>query len=293
MTLDRKKIETGALAWQYVNDHKLIPGFIRNLQRGKKVFNKKTGTWEVLYPPIKISNWMWFLEWHKDGYPHWHLFIEVEKAGKAGMIGGDHIRHYWDIGRVRESYIRDKKHWNFLTGYFLKHGYFYHKKGKDHQTKLPKWALNDIHLKIRRTGRKAKARAEHSELKVIPPKPQLIDPITGEIFTPKRRVKQTAYKVLFKKCGSQTRVTISNGRMVFIGTTNIPYKEIRDTVTGAYQEKLGYTFNASNKLLDIIIKNLVRVEYYNGDLGKIGQRLNRWEYYRMRQGEDAYKCVYG
>ena len=41
LTVDPKKFETGALAWQYINDHKLIPGFIRNLQRGKKAFNEK------------------------------------------------------------------------------------------------------------------------------------------------------------------------------------------------------------------------------------------------------------
>ncbi|MBW2066904.1 MAG: hypothetical protein JRJ03_18495 [Deltaproteobacteria bacterium] len=34
--IDRELFDDGQAAWRYVMDHKLIPGFIRNLKRGKK-----------------------------------------------------------------------------------------------------------------------------------------------------------------------------------------------------------------------------------------------------------------
>jgi len=87
---------------------------------------------------IQITNYVWFLEWHRNGFPHWHLFIEVNRVGRKGMLGADRIRHYWPYARiVRESWIRNKKHWDRLTGYVQKNGYL--EKGKGHQIQLPEW----------------------------------------------------------------------------------------------------------------------------------------------------------
>jgi len=65
---------------------------------------------------------------YKNGYPHWHLFILTEKAGKAGQIGFKNIVQYWESGWIKESYIENERHWNAITGYFEKHGYFNKKK---------------------------------------------------------------------------------------------------------------------------------------------------------------------
>ena len=85
-----------------------------------------------------MRDWVVCLEWHRNGFPHWHLTIDVTVQGKRGMIGGDNLRQYWPIGGVRETPIKSKAHWYHLTGYFKKHGYF--EKKKAHQGMLPKWA---------------------------------------------------------------------------------------------------------------------------------------------------------
>jgi hypothetical protein len=90
------------------------------------------------------------MEFHKDGYPHWHLFVEVKDEGKGGMIGGNLLRRYWKGGDyVIETYIRNKSHWDELVGYFDKKGYF--EKGKGYQGILPEWARNRFG-RIRRFG---------------------------------------------------------------------------------------------------------------------------------------------
>ncbi len=88
------------------------------------------------------------MEWYDNGFPHWHLFIETEEAGKAGRIGHEVIKRYWPHGiYIWESYIKSEEHWKELTGYFDKGGYF--EKGKGNQGKLPAWA-SDGNRKIKR-----------------------------------------------------------------------------------------------------------------------------------------------
>ncbi len=134
LTIDRKQFETGQEAYEHVKQKKMLPQLIHNLRRTKG---------------IAIENWLWVLEWHKDGYPHWHLFAEVDKPGAAGKIYFENIKQYWGIGNVNESYIKTKKHWDDMTGYFGRKGYF--EKKKAHQARLPMWAL-DHNKAIRRLG---------------------------------------------------------------------------------------------------------------------------------------------
>ena len=60
---------------------------------------------------IKIEDYQWVIEFYRNGFPHWHVFTLVEKAGREGMIGGDNLRCYWKSGRVIESFIRNENHW--------------------------------------------------------------------------------------------------------------------------------------------------------------------------------------
>lgn len=126
LSVDRSLFRDGEDALRSASQGRRIGEFLRDLQR---------------YEGVVISDWFVQLEWHDDGFPHWHLFIEVAEAGKAGMIGGDVIREHWRWARwVKEIPIWSEDHWKNLLGYFGKHGYF--NTGKGHQSRLPSWAMS-------------------------------------------------------------------------------------------------------------------------------------------------------
>lgn len=55
-----------------VRDKKSVPQFCRDLQRTAGV---------------NVRDWVRIIEWHKNGFPHWHIFIsDVEIVGKAGKL---------------------------------------------------------------------------------------------------------------------------------------------------------------------------------------------------------------
>ena len=122
LTVDRGKFDDGEHAYDEIRNKKVIKGMVRNFRR---VMERNVG------------DWIWVLEFHKDGFPHWHVLVEVE-AGK--MIGRDVLKRYWPYGfYLREEFMHDEDHWKRLSGYFDKHGYF---GDKGSQSRLPGWALD-------------------------------------------------------------------------------------------------------------------------------------------------------
>lgn len=125
LTVDRKKFKNGRECFETIMRKRSLGEMIKNLIRTDGV---------------AIRNWVWVQEWHRDGFGHWHIFIEVEKTGSAGMIGGHILRARWPHGvMVNERAIMNNDHWEKMVGYFDKHGYF--EKGQEYQGRLPKWAL--------------------------------------------------------------------------------------------------------------------------------------------------------
>jgi hypothetical protein len=86
-------------------------------------------------------HWLWVLEFHIGGFPHWHLFIETAKVGRAGMIGKSRIQQKWRKGLVWETFAHDLNHWQAICGYHRKTGYFASEK-KQHQLELPNYLQN-------------------------------------------------------------------------------------------------------------------------------------------------------
>jgi hypothetical protein len=263
--IERERFEDGEAAWRYVLEHKMIPGFIRNLERGKK--EKRGEKWAVKFKPVKIKNWKWFLEWHKDGYPHWHIFIEVESEGSAGQIGGDMLRHYWPIAKwVKEHFFKSGVHWRNQVGYFEKNGYFH--KNKKHQTKLPEWAMDRAGLRVRRSG--GKNQKEESDLVRLCDyfrrrTQEVVDTRTGEIVKYKapgdEKAKKT-YGERLKQCGHKTWMRIVTGRETIQGIFDIPYNEIRRNYEGEYSEGVGYIFKATREVIEKFIIKCVKPEEY-------------------------------
>ena len=109
LTVDLKKFDgSGQKAFEVLKSFKAIPQFIHNLKRTSK---------------INVVDWVWVLEWHTDGAPHWHLFIQTLQ-GKKGKIGNATLLRHWPYGLVFESFIKSKKHWLKFTDYFSANGYF-------------------------------------------------------------------------------------------------------------------------------------------------------------------------
>lgn len=247
LTTDPKKFKDGQDCFETLRDSGALHQFIHNLTRTSGV---------------KIKDWAWNLEWHSNGFPHWHMFIETE-AGKNGMIGNETILKHWKHGLVYESYIKNQRHWDYLTDYFGNNGYFnpktsgFDKSGKDktHQLELPEWA-KAVTYKIRKTGSKAGMKKVRE------------DEAQDEKGPGVSRDTSKTYTEILDSCGKRTAVYIRrNGNSLFYehinsmyvfenprkqkntyynAILNIPYKEFLKKA-GDYIDGLGYVVTTSLK----------------------------------------------
>ena len=229
LTVDPNLYPDPESALKAISNEKHIANAMRNLERTLGII---------------ILDYAWILEWHRNQYPHWHLFVLTDKPGRAGMIGGDNARRYWKSGRVTESYIRNETHWGKITGYFAKHGYFNRKKA--HQSRLPEWARNK-HYVIRRSGSKA-AKKEGEGKKLIQKTEQANDFVKllkyfekkgEELFLLKKTVGEQ-----IDACGCETDIYLGTGFFNLIGKAQLSYKEFI-SMPGEYIEGQGYIVNMS------------------------------------------------
>ncbi len=228
LTVDLKKFNgSGQCAFEHLKEIGAINQFIHNLKRTAK---------------IEIVDWVWILEWHSDGAPHWHLFIQTQK-GKCGKIGNENLLKHWKYGLVFESYIKSKAHWGKFTSYFGDNGYFDPKsrcetKDKSHQLELPDWA-NSISYRIRKTGSMVKKEMEtnasiEGENKKIDEK--CIEENCNEAID---QDPKTYYEIL-ESCGQATMCQIRRGNSYLVwAKLPIPYAEFK-TYPGHYIENSGY-----------------------------------------------------
>ncbi len=124
VTVARGKFRDGREAYEALERHRAVSELVKDLERTEH---------------ITVVRWIAHLEWHSDGFPHWHIFIEVANGGPGGRIGGTVLRAHWPWGlNVHEDYFKSVEHWRSMRGYFERHGYF--DKDKCHQNRLPEWA---------------------------------------------------------------------------------------------------------------------------------------------------------
>ena len=254
LTVDPERFKDGEEVYNYVKDNKLIVGFIRNLKRGKKVKIGKEWVWE--YKPVRITKYMWFLEWHKNGFPHWHVFIETIEYGRFSRIGGNMIRHYWPLARwVKENFFRSQEHWDSQVGHFQKNGYFH--KDKKHQTRLPRWALDRSGIRIRRSCHSR--RGEGNGKGMIEQEPDideglLIDRLTGEILEP----GSMTYRERLALCGTRTSLKIYMANKEIDGVFDIPYQEVKEGYQGEYRDQFGYGFRVSTNEAEQLLTKMIK-----------------------------------
>jgi ribosome-binding factor A len=150
LTINPKLFRDGQESYEVVKQKKAISQFILEVKRGLGV---------------KVEEYVSIIEWYTNGHPHWHILIQQDKKGRFGKIGKKKLEKYWKYGHVWETYFRTYKHWQNFTGYFDKVGYFC--KTKNHQSKLPAWALQ-YKKKIRRwTASVKKKKTQPNILEII------------------------------------------------------------------------------------------------------------------------------
>ena len=300
LTMNPTKSKDGQDAYEYVKEHKSIAGFIRNLKRVGKV--KRGKEWIQERKPVKVTKWVGFLEWHKNGYPHWHLLIEVKEPGIAGRIGQDVIHYYWPLGKIiRETPIGSGKQWKNMVGYFGAHGYLF--GDKYHQTTLPSWAIKIEDLKIRRTyGSRMKQEKNQRSVPKWADKlcREVIDPETGEIL----KRSQMTYRQRFDSCGKRTFIRIHTGKKLIQGVFNIPYEEILKTFKGEHRGEHGYVFSASDEDIDKLLAKMIRgkiIEHAKVTWIKPQRVIHEYcdrcgdltyqEYQYVRESVPVYRCL--
>jgi hypothetical protein len=247
LTIDPSKFSNGYDAVVEISKKRAIAAYMRDLGRSEG---------------IHIDKWLWVREWHKNGFPHWHLFVEVDKKGKAGQIGHAKAAKRWRYGYVREDYIRNAEHWDKFTKYFGKKGYF--DKNKAHQAQLPSWAI-ESKIRIRRfatsvdptqkeeltknekSNRREKSlnrlenwRKKMSNLLA----PSLLDNLV--IFENPFAWQPGArpYKVILEECGASTVFTVMyKGVEEYGGMIRLGYYDMIAGLTGTFRPGVGYVID--------------------------------------------------
>lgn len=240
LTINRNLFEGPEQAFDAIQKHKAIPNLMHNL-------NRTAGA--------GIVDWVRVLEWHKDGFPHWHLLVLVDKPGFNGQLGGDSLRKYWRFGAVRETYVKSAKHWKRFTGYFAKQGYFEDKKGKKHQVELPEWA-KQRKTALRRWGKKRNGiLAEEGELVHVSNKtPWEEKPVDEQIDELGNWFDMMATKAGLTEgeklalCGCMTEVYRGPDWSDFVGVLDCPYAKFVSEVNGVFVKGQGFVFEVDPNL---------------------------------------------
>lgn len=191
---------------------------------------------------LGTRRWLWVLEFHADGYPHWHLFIENTR-GRSGLIGKHKIQRLWGRGHVWESYPKTSDHWGAICGYHRKSGYFAG-ESKAHQLTLPDYLMDQS--RVRKFGSnftltQGRENIRKDEKTVSSPRPR-----------PKR--VQKPYRERLKGCNTTCKVCKGG---VSWDTLPLPGSVIREKASQALDEVDYKTFNGTNDEIVDFIRNSI------------------------------------
>jgi hypothetical protein len=281
LTVDPDLYESPFAALEDIREKRMVGEFIRRLRHGVKV---KTGSrWVWKYKPVDVLRWAWFLEFHKNGFPHYHVFIQTPLKGSAGMIGGDFLRDCWKISKiVKETYFRDEAHFREMTGYYANKGYF--EKGKEYQGRLPEDILNNVQGKIKRMNSSEKGYRERRELTEEQiearnyqecktffdeqkgwsisneEKQEFVSELESRIdeADEAKEKRKVNYRAMIANCGAQTYVELDIAEYHIAAICVLPWKKWKDT-TGTYYNNRGYISKLTRDEIFELLASIVRV----------------------------------
>jgi len=255
LTTDRKKFSDPLEALETITGKKEVSEFLKKLKRGKKV--KKGEAWICAYNPVKINRALAVLEFYEDGFPHWHVLIEVDEVGKAGMIGGDNLHRTWKYGVVKETYFRNKAHWKNIAGYFADKGYF--EKGKEYQSVLPECIKDNLNRKIRRVtcykGINERVNRENGEHITEEEAFREVEKYFSEKAKKKENRKknnEVNYRTILEKCGTRTYVKTIYNRKRIIMIVPIHFEKMKQMIEPEYIEGKGYICNLTFEAIELL-----------------------------------------
>lgn len=95
-------------------------------QRGKDRLRRFTEKWrDALGREVR---WLWKLEMHEDGFPHWHMLVDYTQKIPPEFFG--EVASWWGLGRVNIGRVR-KKEMHYVFKYVCKGG-----------QSIPDWVLD-------------------------------------------------------------------------------------------------------------------------------------------------------
>lgn len=194
---------------------------------------------------LRFNKWLWVLEFHSDGYPHYHVFIET-KEGHNGIIGHDNIQSLWQYGHVHETYINSESHWLAMLGYARSKGYFAN-EAKKHQITLPTYLLNSN--RVRKFGTNIKERKTTKEVA----KEENKEVEENKEKTKKRRT-QRSYTEMFNTCDTQSIICVNEKAFIKVNKRG---KLLRDAAKEIFHDEIDYktyrgTIEQTTDFLDTI-----------------------------------------
>lgn len=230
LTIDPKKYSASLDSYRFLT--KQVSYFIKDLKR---------------YEKLNIIRYIKVLEFHKNGLPHFHLLIELDRIG---MINKEVIEKHWQYGLVWEDYFKDLNHWNKFTGYFQKQGYIEHKgESKQHQLSLPEWGLktNEVIRKFIYSFNYFKT----PKIKDTEKKEKKENPSN------KTRCQNTnEYRL--EQCGNKTKIEccVQGQDWQETALLNIPFRKFLQVFNGEleYRETIGYILKIEKRVFYTFLK---------------------------------------
>lgn len=278
LTVDPELYESPSAAVRDLRKKRMLGECIKRLRRGVKV--KVGAHWVWKYKPIDVLRWAWFLEFHKSGFPHYHVFIQTPQKGSAGMIGGDFLRDSWKIAKiVKETYFRDEAHFREMTGYYANKGYF--EKGKEYQGRLPEDILNNVKEKIKRMGSSEKDYRDKRELMEEEieeknfkecmtffdekqgwsisdeEKNEFVSELENRIDEAEKR--EVNYRAIIANCGAKTYVELDIGKYRIAAICELPWKKWKERAGESYNNNRGYISKLTKDEVLELLGSVVRV----------------------------------
>ncbi|MFC1819823.1 hypothetical protein ACFLZG_01895 [Thermodesulfobacteriota bacterium] len=256
LSADRELFDSPYDAYMRIQRERGLGEYVRRLRK------------RLVVHGIKILDYIWILEWYKDGFPHWHCYVLINKKGKAGRLTKKvSLTETWGYARyVHEEYIKDYNHWKRTMGYVAKQGYF--ADGKKEQVILPAWA-RDLYkdgserIRIKRSERMRKPakkrsnkRSKGATLAQIASLITTFDcdgyyELTGEYYSINSEREPRKWGEALDNCGAYSCVNILHSDFYGGYKVKIPYNDLK--VYGEYKDGVGYTgYLTKDQVLEIL-----------------------------------------
>jgi hypothetical protein len=251
LTVDRELYSSAHEAYMQIQRAKELAEFQRRVKK------------KLLHEGLRMLDYFWLLEWHKDGYPHWHFYVLVNKRGKAGRINPIvNLTEAWGRARfVKEGFIERYDHWKKTLGYVAKHGYF--ADGKKEQAELPEWAKDlpfngprRLRMKrferMRTDQRNGAEKGKKGEKGVTKEQiMQLLETFEGSVYHPESGEweppyygKEETWKGKLNSCGAKCFMTLNHCLFFLTVRIDFSYQEVKK-MSGEYREGEGYFVDMS------------------------------------------------